>query len=112
MRQITPKLFLSRLRTTGLAGVILVLAAFFGPALQADDLAKNLPAVPTSVNVNVADAPTIATILKGVGLARAQAIVEYRETHGAFSDLEALREVKGLGEVTLNNNSSKIRFKD
>ena len=107
LRSLLPKL-------APLASVLLMLSAVSAPSLHANEISaiESLPDVPTSVNVNLADAPTIANILKGVGLARARAIVEYREANGAFSDLEALQAVKGLGEVTLEANDAKIRFED
>jgi competence protein ComEA len=60
------------------------------------------------VNINEADATTIAAILVGVGASRATAIVQYREEHGRFTSLEQLLEVKGIGESTLMNNRDKI----
>src|SRR4051812_6321731 len=36
------------------------------------------------VNINTADAPTLAQSLDGVGLAKAQAIIAWREANGAF----------------------------
>jgi competence protein ComEA len=62
------------------------------------------------VNINEADATTIADILVGVGVSRAMAIVEYREEHGRFTSLEQLVEVKGIGEATIFNNKDRIRF--
>lgn len=35
--------------------------------------------------------------LNGVGQVTAQAIVDYRETHGGFSDVSQLQEVRGIG---------------
>jgi competence protein ComEA len=71
---------------------------------------ENDPAVVTipQVNINEADADTIASILVGVGASRATAIVQYREEHGRFTSLEQLLEVKGIGESTLMNNRDKI----
>lgn len=60
------------------------------------------------VNINEADANTIADILVGVGASRATAIVQYREEHGRFTSLEQLLEVKGIGESTLMSNRDKI----
>ena len=60
------------------------------------------------VNINEADANTIADILVGVGASRASAIVQYREENGRFTSLEQLLEVKGIGESTLMNNRDKI----
>ena len=60
------------------------------------------------VNVNTADAETISTELKGVGLSKAQAIVEYREKHGPFKSAEDLSLVKGIGERTVEINRADI----
>ena len=62
------------------------------------------------VDINKADAKTIAKELDGVGLARAQAIVDYREKNGAFKSIEELRKVKGIGAKTLEQNRSNIRL--
>lgn len=69
------------------------------------------PSIETEqVNINHADAETIARVLDGVGISRAQAIVSYREEYGDFTDMEDLLMVKGIGEVTLRNNAVKISF--
>ena len=62
------------------------------------------------IDINKADAKTIAKELNGVGISRAQAIVEYREKNGAFKSLEDLRRVKGIGAKTLEQNRSNIRL--
>jgi competence protein ComEA len=64
------------------------------------------------VNINTADAETLAESLKGVGLSRAEAIVRYRETHGDFIDLYELANVKGIGERTVEVNESRIKLKN
>ena len=60
------------------------------------------------VNVNTADAETIAKTLNGVGLAKAQAIVEFREANGRFNDAGELTRVKGIGEATVRRNEGRI----
>ncbi len=60
------------------------------------------------VNVNTADAETIAEELQGVGLAKDRAIVEYRETHGPFESPEDLSLVRGIGERTVEINRGDI----
>lgn len=61
------------------------------------------------VDINKADAKTIAKELNGIGLSRAQAIVEYREKNGAFKSVDELRKVKGIGAKTLEQNRVNIR---
>ncbi len=74
-------------------------------------LAFALPAfAATPVNVNKADAQTIANSLDGVGLAKAQAIVAYRKAHGPFKNIEDVGKVKGVGEKTLTRNHDAIRL--
>lgn len=63
-----------------------------------------------SVNINTADAPTIAKELNGIGTKKAQAIVEYRKQHGPFKTIESLTEVKGIGLKTVEKNRSLIKL--
>ncbi len=57
-----------------------------------------------TIDINTADATTIATNMKGVGDAKAAAIVAYRNNHGAFKSIEDLVLVNGIGEKTLESN--------
>ena len=61
------------------------------------------------VDINTADAETIAAELKGVGLSKARAIVEYRQKHGPFQKPGDLSLVKGIGERTVELNRSDIQ---
>ena len=61
------------------------------------------------VDINSADAETISNELDGVGLTKAQAIVEYRQKHGPFKSAEDLSLVKGIGERTVALNKDNIR---
>ena len=63
------------------------------------------------VNVNTASAETIADELKGVGMAKADAIVAYRKKHGAFSSVEDLLRVQGIGPRILTDNADDIRLR-
>ncbi|MBT8085724.1 MAG: helix-hairpin-helix domain-containing protein [Woeseia sp.] len=74
-----------------LAALMLPMLAFAGP-----------------VNVNTANADAISTELKGVGLAKAEAIVAYRKAHGPFKSLTDLMLVKGIGARTLEINKDNI----
>ena len=62
------------------------------------------------VDINSADAETLARELDGVGLARAEAIVAWRDTNGPFVTPEALLEVKGVGPSVLEKNRENIRL--
>lgn len=62
------------------------------------------------VDINKADAATIAKELQGIGLSRAQAIVEYRDKNGAFKSADDLRKVKGIGAKTIEQNRVNIRI--
>jgi competence protein ComEA len=61
------------------------------------------------VDINTADAETISAELKGVGLTKAKAIVEYREKHGPFKSADDLSLVKGIGDRTVEINRANIR---
>jgi competence protein ComEA len=73
-------------------------------------LAAPLAANAGPVNVNSADAAQIAKELKGVGLAKAQAIVSYRDKNGPFKSADDLRKVKGFGAKMLERNRANIRL--
>jgi competence protein ComEA len=62
------------------------------------------------VDINTADAATIAKELQGIGLSRAQAIVAYREKNGAFRSVEDLRKIKGIGAKVLERNRANIKL--
>lgn len=61
-----------------------------------------------TVNINTADAETMARVLNGVGLKKAEAIVQHRETHGRFDSAADLTAVKGIGESIVEKNADRI----
>ncbi len=62
------------------------------------------------ININTADVDTIDRVLVNIGPAKAQAIVDYRKTHGAFKSVEQLALVKGIGLKTVEKNRDRISF--
>jgi len=60
------------------------------------------------VDINTADAMTLAEELNGVGLSKAEAIVAHRETHGPYSAPEDLLDVKGIGLQIFEVNRENI----
>lgn len=67
-------------------------------------------AIAGPVDINNADAETISAELNGVGISRANAIVEYRKQNGPFKSADDLLNVKGIGERTLELNEANIRL--
>ncbi len=82
---------------------VLLMAGVAGKALAGD---LDLP--PAQVNINTADAEMLALVLDGVGQARAEAIVEYRDANGGFEQVEDLTQVRGIGARTLEINAERI----
>ncbi|TAL83863.1 MAG: competence protein ComEA [Rhodanobacter sp.] len=66
----------------------------------------------TPVNINQANAATIAKSLDGIGQNRARAIVAWREAHGPFKRADQLSRIKGIGKATLERNRSAILLAD
>lgn len=60
------------------------------------------------VNVNTADAKTIAKELQGIGATKAEMIVAYREQNGPFKSANDLRKIKGIGKRTIDKNRQDI----
>jgi competence protein ComEA len=67
-------------------------------------------AIAGPVDVNTADAKTLARELDGVGMAKAEAIVSYREKNGPFKSADDLVKVKGLGKKLVDQNKSNLKF--
>ncbi len=61
------------------------------------------------VNVNTATAEELAEALDGVGMKKAQAIVELREEIGGFKHADELVNVKGIGLKTVEKNREFIQ---
>jgi competence protein ComEA len=64
------------------------------------------------VNINTADAKTLAAELDGVGPALAAAIIRDREEHGPYESAEQLARVKGIGDRVLEKNKDNILVED
>ena len=68
------------------------------------------PASADKININTADAKTLAS-LNGVSRGLAEKIVKYREEHGAFKKPDDLRRVEGVGHAVLEKNRERISVK-
>lgn len=60
------------------------------------------------LDLNKADAVTLQSRLVGIGRAKAEAIVTYREEHGPFMSVDELLEIKGIGKALLERNRDKL----
>ena len=86
--------------TKSLRSIACLLAAMLALSISVPSMA--------AVDINKADAATLAKELKGVGAAKAKAIVEYRAKNGSFKSIDELRKVNGIGDRLLEQNRSNI----
>lgn len=92
-------------------GICALLVACVAMSLSTTVLAEDENAVSTEtaiLNINTADAASIAAQLSGIGAVRAQAIVDYRLKYGDFLHIDELQDVPGIGEVTFERIKSKL----
>ncbi|MGB5305693.1 MAG: helix-hairpin-helix domain-containing protein [Gammaproteobacteria bacterium] len=74
-----------------LLGILLSVNAFAGP-----------------VDINAADAVTLADVIDGIGEKKAGSIVQYRELHGPFASVDDLVNVKGIGLKIIERNRANL----
>ena len=67
-------------------------------------------AIAGPVNINSADSKTLARELDGIGKAKADAIIAYREKNGPFKTADELAKVKGVGKKLIEQNRANLRF--
>ncbi|AYA40965.1 ComEA family DNA-binding protein [Xenorhabdus nematophila] len=63
-----------------------------------------------TLNINIANAEELAKELNGIGVKKAQAIIEYREKYGPFTAIEQLQEVQGIGPTFIEKNRNKLTY--
>jgi competence protein ComEA len=74
--------------------------------VQAEESAP--AAAAEKVDINTADEAALAAALKGVGLRKAAAIIEYRDQHGGFRTIDELANVRGIGLNTVDQNIERL----
>ena len=77
-------------------------------AQQAEEIPAEVTEARSQVNINTADAETLALALDGIGMAKAMEIIAYREQNGEFSSIEQLADVRGIGRATIERNRDRI----
>jgi competence protein ComEA len=80
-------------------------------AIAADASVPSRSEQTAMVNINTASVEQLSDGLNGVGMKRAQDIVKYREANGAFTSVEQLLAVKGIGDKVLEKNKKIIIVK-
>lgn len=63
--------------------------------------------IPGKININTADLDTLMT-LEGIGETYAQRIIDYRDTHGAFTAIADIVNVPGIGSKRFEAIMDKI----
>jgi competence protein ComEA len=80
--------------------LLFILSMMVLPITHAADLQK--------VDINTANAQTLARVLTGIGPKKAAAIVDFRKKHGPFKSISDLDKVYGIGKKTIAKNQNKI----
>lgn len=106
----TPEADLNRIN---LAARVVDEGMYYVPA-AGEEIDPGIPAVQTGgeagtekININTADENQLQT-LTGIGPAKAQKIIEYREANGGFKSIEEIMNVSGIGEKTFENIKENI----
>lgn len=80
---------------------------------EAGVLDASIPGMPQAedgkVNLNTATAEELMT-LSGIGEAKAEAILRYREEHGGFQKVEELMEVEGIKEGVFHKIKEQVKI--
>lgn len=101
------------MRKTLLSSLFVTALAFLPFSMQAN-AANAIPAPAAAamsegkVNLNTADAATLQKELAGIGMAKAKAIVAFREENGAFTSVDELLEVQGIGKALVDRNRDRL----
>jgi len=92
------------------AGLSFSVAAAPGAAMPKEPVpvVSQVDTAAGKVNLNTADALTLQKELNGIGKAKAEAIVAYRDAHGPFASVDELLEIKGVGSALLERNRDKV----
>ncbi len=80
------------------------------PASAAHASSVGASKLTTPVNINTADLKALESV-KGLGGAKAQAIIDYRSKHGNFNSVSDLENVPGVGPKLLKKLEPQLSVK-
>lgn len=86
---------------------MLILRRIILPLLLVAGLSSSVVAAEL-IDINVANVAELSTGLKGIGEQKAAAIVAYRETHGPFTSVDDLQNVKGIGATLVEKLRNQL----
>lgn len=90
------------------AGLSFSVSAAPGAPSEPTPIVAQAATAQPKTNLNTADAPTLQRELNGIGQAKAQAIVAYREANGPFQSVDELLEIKGIGNALMERNRDRL----
>lgn len=95
--------------------LLLMLFGFTGIAVAVEAVPKSdasaavaQKAAAGKIDINKADALALQESMIGIGEMKAKAIIDYREANGAFTSVDDLLQVKGIGAKTLEANRDRL----
>jgi len=89
-------------------GLGLALGLPLAAQAQTGEIPAEVAEARTQVDINTADAETLALALDGIGMAKAMEIIAYREQNGEFTSIEQLADVRGIGPATIDRNRHRM----
>ncbi|WP_313644168.1 helix-hairpin-helix domain-containing protein [Pseudomonas sp.] len=92
----------------GLSFSLSAAPASTAPAAEPVPIISQVQSQSATLNLNTADALTLQKELTGIGKAKAESIVAYRDTNGPFASVDELLEIKGIGSALLERNRGKL----
>lgn len=69
---------------------------------------KSVEITQNKIDLNKAELSSLVGSFKGIGKKRAQAIINYRESHHGFKSIEELGDVKGLGQHFITAHRERL----
>ncbi|MGL4860524.1 MAG: ComEA family DNA-binding protein [Enterobacteriaceae bacterium] len=112
MYQTVQRYLLALVAALGLlaGGIALAEETVTEPSSGTDSTLSASDQVEEKISLNSATAQELSTHLRGIGAKKAEAIVEYREKYGAFTSIEQLQEVPGIGPALLARNQARLKL--